>query len=74
MAKRKWKKQKIKEITYEIGFDADEIYVIDIDGDLVPMSETFGKKGEDWAKGGRLGLDNSGQKIVQKLYKKGGKV
>jgi len=25
-------------------------------------------------KGGRLGLDNSGQKIVQKLYKKGGKI
>ena len=26
------------------------------------------------SKGGRLGLDNSGQKIVQQLYKKGGKV
>ena len=27
-----------------------------------------------YVKGGRLGLDNSGQKIIQKLYKKGGKI
>ena len=29
---------------------------------------------DEWARGGKLGLDNSGQKLVQKLYKKGGKV
>ena len=26
------------------------------------------------ARGGRLGIDNSGQKLVQKLYSKGGKI
>ena len=29
---------------------------------------------DELAKGGKLGLDNSGQKLVQQLYKKGGKV
>lgn len=39
-----------------------------------PPKKGFFRRLLGFQKGGKLGLNNSGQKLVQKLYKKGGKV
>jgi hypothetical protein len=39
-----------------------------------PRKKKMVNPGRGFQAGGKLGIDNSGQKIVQKLYSKGGKI
>jgi hypothetical protein len=61
---------KNKKVTSEQAIKKAQELKGNIDKRLTSYKETKVKK----FRGGRLGIDNAGQKLVQKLYSKGGKV
>ena len=65
---KKWSKPHISEWLPE------DFYLVEPQPSDYWFPEKVPEPIDELAKGGKLGLDNSGQKLVQQLYKKGGKV